>query len=234
MVSNIPPNYEYIQEVTKSNIAHILEVKKYNPYHDRLGRFTSSGGGVGGASLGMGVGNYVVEGKRAAVSGTLQAAEAKNKDLDHEVATVVDPHTGKAVFSKDGDATGVHFNSSELWEIKGRIVTHNHPDEVIFSPADVAVSYHVKAIRATNPSGKVYELAEMNNRQAVQDYNKHYMEVRAKSLKRLGVAENSRDKDLTPEQRKSSYAEISDSCDKWLADNASKYRYQYRAGRIEE
>lgn len=44
------PCYEEIKEITKNDIEYILELKKGNPYHDRLGRFTSAGGGtaVGG------------------------------------------------------------------------------------------------------------------------------------------------------------------------------------------
>lgn len=227
-LSGTPPNYEYIEEV---NIDCIAEITKYNPHHDRLGRFASSGG-AGTVSVGMGVGNYIPEGKRAAVSGTLQSVESKNKDLDHEVATIVNPDTGKAIFSKEGGRDGVSFNSSELWEIKGQILTHNHPDNVIFSPQDVAVAYNTKAIRATNPDGTVYELAGMRNRMAVQEYNKHYMAERAKSFEKLGVDAKTRDRDLTPEQRKSSFADISKSCDKWLSDNASKYRYEYNKGEI--
>ena len=227
-LSGIPPDYEYIEEV--ANFDYIAEITKFNPYHDRLGRFSSSGGAGGAVS--MGVGNYIPEGKRAAVSETLQSVEAKNKSLDHEVATIVNPDTGKAIFSKEGGRDGVSFNSSELWEVKGQILTHNHPDKVIFSPQDVAMSYHVKAIRATNPDGTVYELAGMRNRMAVQEYNKHYMAERAKSFEKLGVDAKTRDKDLTPEQRKSSFADISKSCDKWLSENASKYRYEYNKGEI--
>lgn len=227
------PDYEYIAEVSKSHIDSILEVKKFNPYHGKDGRFTSASGGSG-ASLAMGVGNYIPEGKREAVSATIQSAELKNKGLDHEVATIVDPETGKAIFSKEGGKYGVQFNSSELWEIQGKVLTHNHPDNVIFSPSDVAVAYNVKAIRATNPDGKVYELSGMKNRQAVQAYNQHYMAERSKSLQKLGVPEKTLDRNLTPEQRKSSFADISKGCDKWLTENASRYNYQYNTGRIEE
>ena len=40
------PCYDEIKEITKKDIAYILELKKGNPYHDRLGRFTSAGGGT--------------------------------------------------------------------------------------------------------------------------------------------------------------------------------------------
>lgn len=45
------PCYEEIKEITKNDIAYILELKKGNPYHDRLGRFTSAGGGTAVSSF---------------------------------------------------------------------------------------------------------------------------------------------------------------------------------------
>lgn len=223
--------FDHIEEISKSNrFDHIVEVQKHNPYHDRLGRFTS---GSGGMAIGMGVDGGAVGGKRAAVAGTLRDVERANKDLDHEVATIVNPQNGKVIFSKEGGAAGVSFNSSEAREIAGQVLTHNHPDDIIFSPSDVAMSYHLDTIRATNPDGTVYELSGMNRRDAVLAYNEHYMAARAQSFKDLGIAEGTRDRELQGAQRVGSFSAISDSCDKWLADNATKYGYRYSKGRIE-
>lgn len=75
--------------------------------------------------------------------------EDKIKDLPYEVAIVVDSQTGKVVFSKQGQQTSVGFNAKEVSMMKGRIVTHNHPNVgnwgkedarsqgFSFSPADV-------------------------------------------------------------------------------------------------
>lgn len=41
--------YDEIIEVTKHD--EIEEIEKFNPYHDRLGRFTSAGGGAGGPAV---------------------------------------------------------------------------------------------------------------------------------------------------------------------------------------
>ena len=231
MIKSRAPDYEYIEEILKNDIDCILEVKKYNPYHGKDGRFTSANGGSG-ASLSMGVGNYVYEGRREAVSGTLQSIEAKNKDLDHEVATIVDPNSGEALFSVEGSSTGMSLDKYDLMRSRGKIVTHNHPEEVIFSPSDIAFAYNAKAIRATNPSGTVYELANLNDKRAVQAYNNHYMAERAKSFEKLGIDAKSYDRDLTPEQRKSSYEYISKGCHKWLQENAKTYGYLYTKGEI--
>lgn len=223
--------YDIIVEVSKSNIEHVHEITKFNPYHDHLGRFTSGGGGVG-VRMGVG-GSAPADGKRAAIAGTLRDVEKANKDLDHEVATIVDPETGKVIFSKEGSKYGVSFNSSEQREIAGTVLTHNHPDNAIFSPTDVAMSYHVKTIRATTPDGSVYELSKMNRRDAVTAYNNHYMTARAESFKKMGVDSKSLDRDLSDSQRAESLSYISESCHKWLTDNISTYGYQYQKGRIE-
>ena len=224
------PDHDFIIEVEKGDIDHIHEVQKSNPYHDRLGRFTSGGGGAG---VSMGAGTATAGGKKEAVEGTLRDVEKANKDLDHEVATIVNPDTGKVIFSKAGDRYGVYFNPSEQKEIANKVLTHNHPDNAIFSPRDVAMSYHVKTIRATNPDGTTYELSKMNRRDAVKAYNDHYMTARSESFDKLGIDAKTRDRDLTDSQRANSFSYIADSCHKWLSDNASKYGYQYEKGRIE-
>ena len=222
--------YDIVVEVSKSNIEHIHEVQKFNPYHDRLGRFTSGGGGAG---VSMGVGSAPAGGKKEAVTGTLRDVEKANKDLDHEVATIINPDTGKVIFSKAGDRFGVSFNSSEQREIARTVLTHNHPDNSIFSPMDVAMSYHLKSIRATNPDGTVYELGNMKRRDAIMAYNTHYMTARSESFNKLGIDAKTRDRDLTASQRAESFSYIAGSCHKWLSDNASKDGYQYEKGRIE-
>ncbi len=222
--------YDIVVEVSKSDIEHIHEVQKFNPYHDRLGRFTSGGGGAG---VSMGVGSAPAGGKKEAVAGTLRDVEKANKDLDHEVATIINPDTGKVIFSKAGDRYGVSFNSSEQREIANTVLTHNHPDNAIFSPMDVAMSYHVKTIRATNPDGTTYELSKMKRRDAVKAYNDHYMTARSESFNKLGIDAKTRDRDLTDSQRAESFSYIAGSCHKWLSDNASTYGYQYEKGRIE-
>lgn len=227
----IVPDYDFIIEVEKGSVEHIHEIQKFNPYHDRRGRFAS---GRGGAGVSMGVGGATAEGKRSAVAGTLRDVEKANKDLDHEVATIVNPDTGKVIFSKAGDRFGISFNSSEQREIARTILTHNHPDNSIFSPMDVAMSYHLKSIRATNPDGTTYELKNMKRRDAVKAYNDHYMTARSESFEKLGIDVKTRDRDLTDSQRSESFSYIADRCHNWLTDNASKYGYQYEKGRIEE
>ena len=202
----------------------VRDIIKYNPYHDERGRFSSGPG----ASVGMGVGGAVAGGTRTQLESTLQEVEAKNKGLDHEVATIVNPKTGKTIFSKEGGAAGVSFNSSEVREIRDQVLTHNHPDSVIFSPSDVAMAYNLHTIRATTPDGKVYELSKVNNRNFVMDYRDKYMAARAESFQKLGIPENTFDRDLKGEQRTGSFSHISETCGKWLSENSGKYGYEYR------
>ena len=214
---------EYIEEIGKSRYDMIIE--KFNPYHDERGRFTSANGG--GMSVSMGVNGSETAGKRTAASGTLSQVEAANRNADHEIATIINPQSGKVIFAKDGSETGVSFNRSERLEVRGNILTHNHTEDVIFSPGDVANSYTLHTIRATTPGGKVYSLSGMNRQDAVYAYQEHYMKVREASFQKMGVRLDSFDKDLTAAQRAESYSIITESCSKWLSDNAGKYGYQY-------
>lgn len=225
--------YDHIAEIGSGRYDRLVEIGKFNPYHDERGRFASA---PGGASIAMGVNGYgsAAAGKRAAVAGTLKQVEKANLNLDYEVATVVNPDNGKVIFSTSGNAYGVTFNKSELWLLKDKVLTHNHPEDVIFSPKDVAMAYSVRTIRATTPKGEVYELSKVKRRDAITDYEAHYMEARSQSLKKMGVAENTMDRNLTDAQRLASYADISQSCHKWLSDNAAKYGYEYKKGRIED
>ena len=225
--------FDHIEEIRKSDrYDYVREIRKFNPYHDERGRFTSASGG--GLAVAMGVGGETPAGRRMAVSGTLKTVEKANLHADHEIATIIDPDSGKVMFAKDGGANGLSFNSSEAREIARKVLTHNHPDEVIFSPTDILMAYHVNTIRATNPSGAVYELSGVRRKDVIPAYQKHYIEARAESFRKLGIAEGTLDRDLHGQQRKDSFAQVSESCHKWLTDNAQKYGYQYSKGRIEE
>lgn len=203
------------------------DIIKYNPYHDERGRFASASG-ASGISVGMGVvGATAAGGKRTQLESTLAEVESKNKSLDYEVATIINPSNGKTLFSKDGNGSSVTFNSSEAREIRGMILTHNHPEEIIFSPTDVATAYSLKTIRATTPSGKVYELSNVNDRDFVFAYRDKYMAARSESFKKMGIPDETYDRDLKGQQRKDSFSYISDSCSKWLSENSSKYRCEY-------
>ena len=104
------------------------DIIKYNPYHDERGRFSSGPG----ASVGMGVGGAVAGGTRTQLESTLQEVEAKNKGLDHEVATIVNPKTGKTIFSKEGEYLGIGVGKASclLKEVKECVERTNIPLEI--------------------------------------------------------------------------------------------------------
>ncbi len=224
-------SYDRIVEIEKGRYDHIIEVKKFNPYHDERGRFTSAPGG--GMSLGFG-GRLSFESSREKVSGTLREVEKRNMDLDHEVVTVINPDSGKALFEKGGSESHVSFNRSEMMEIRGMVLTHNHPIEATFSPADVAIAYNTKAIRATTRSGLVYELSGMTNKQAVAAYRDSYLEAWEGALNSMGIHEFKGLSELAPNQKTAVLSAVTEKMDKWLVDNSAKYGYKYQKGGIDE
>lgn len=75
----------------------------------------------------------------------LFSAEAKTKLLQREKEineyrtekAIVFSSDGTELYLKDGDANSVTFSEEECKEIKGCIITHNHPNNSPFSPDDI-------------------------------------------------------------------------------------------------
>ena len=64
---------------------------------------------------------------------------------------------GKRIFRKKGDGTSVNFTLSEIRQMRGGVLTHNHPgiDYGCFSPADIEMlrESYLSEIRVTTPIG---------------------------------------------------------------------------------
>lgn len=119
---------------------------KSNPYHDERGRFASASGG--GTS---------------ARDAAIHTAESEIMGLkDHEEVRVIGSD-GRVILSKNGEASAVGFTNSEMAQMVGATVTHNHPSGVSISPQDLALAsrLNLASIRAvgTNYMGEtnVYE-----------------------------------------------------------------------------
>ena len=67
---------------------------------------------------------------------------------------------GDLLFKKDGKARSVKFTDSELKEMKGNYLTHNHPLDESFSPEDIHVlAYHqLREIRAVTIGGRSFSM----------------------------------------------------------------------------
>jgi SPP1 gp7 family putative phage head morphogenesis protein len=105
-------------------------------------------------------------GPRQSPQDTAAIEEARIRSIaDHEEAILIDSATGAVVWRKDGQQASVDFNAAEIAQMRGQVLTHNHPlgwrypaDDPrsagsSFSSADVAmmVTGQLAEIRAISP-----------------------------------------------------------------------------------
>lgn len=150
-------------------------VKKFNPYHDGLGRFTSAGSET---SFTYAPGKSVAHDKAierhkermAAVAPTeaqektLKGIESRTRNLKKEQLRVVD-REGNVVMQKQGDKNSVSYSVGEARDnFPGNVTIHNHPDGGTFSTPDLSdFGYGATEIRAASPEG-TYSLRNLNYR----------------------------------------------------------------------
>lgn len=86
----------------------------------------------------------------------LVSAEYKSVKEPCEYGILYDEN-GKRIFRKKGDANSVEFTSSEIRQMRGGVLTHNHPgaDYGCFSPADIEMlrESHLSEVRVATPVG---------------------------------------------------------------------------------
>lgn len=167
----------------------ILEIQKFNPYHDRLGRFTSAGSE---SSFTYAPGKSKAHDKaierhkeRMAASApteaqakTLKGIESRTRNLKKEQFRVVD-REGNVVMQKQGDKNSVSYSVGEARDnFPGNITIHNHPDGGTFSSADLSdIGYGATEIRAASPEG-TYTLRNLNYRTKWTEDQKGWMDMR--------------------------------------------------------
>lgn len=80
-------------------------------------------------------------------------AEARSVSLAHERFSSFATEPGTQTFTKDGTHEGAQFTSDEMRNMRGAVVTHNHPQPRSFSNADIETAYaaQVRQIRAVTP-----------------------------------------------------------------------------------
>lgn len=163
---------------TKKSVAktfdEIMDVEKFNPYHDARGRFASAGSA---ASFTYSPGkskahdNAIAREKDriAAIMPTevqakaLKTIENRTRNLKKEQFRVVD-RDGNVVMQKQGDRNSVSYSVGEARDnFPGNITIHNHPDGGTFSSADLSdIGYGATEIRAAAPEG-TYTLRNINH-----------------------------------------------------------------------
>ena len=162
----ISPVAKSFSEIAKKN----ADIAKFNPYHDRLGRFTTSGAAASftyrpGASKAHDLAIAREKERTAAAAATpeqkraaaLKSVEDKIRKQDFESAAIID-RNGNQVLFKDGEAAEVSFNNEECQMMRGATLTHNHPSSSTFSAEDVQtfVRRDLQEIRAAGRNGTTY------------------------------------------------------------------------------
>lgn len=108
----------------------------------------------------------------------------------YETAVIYD-EAGEVLFKKKGNADSVTFTKNELLRMKGKIVTHNHPNNSVLSTADIDILRKTKAaeMRASTTFG-TYVInypskwsSEISSYEKIDKaYNKYLDEAYSKAL----------------------------------------------------
>lgn len=152
------------------NVIDLEIVEKFNPYHDKLGRFTTANGATlftwrTKDSSKQGLADKAIQRAKDAHANSasasakqetdanrkpIRALEEKIKKQDFESAALFDKE-GNQLFFKDGQSNFVKFTDEEGAQMKDGILTHNHPRNSPFSIEDVetfldAELYEIRAV----------------------------------------------------------------------------------------
>lgn len=157
-----------------NTFGEIIEVNKFNPYHDSLGRFATAGGYstftyAPGKSKAHDLAIARQKERMAKImpseaqAKTLRGIENRTRNLKKEQFRVVD-REGNIVMQKQGDKNSVSYSVGEARDnFSGNITIHNHPDGGTFSTADLSdIGYGATEIRAASPEG-TYILRNMRH-----------------------------------------------------------------------
>ncbi len=99
----------------------------------------------------------------------------------YETAVVYDEN-GDVVFKKKGDSSSVKFTKIEIKQMKGKVVTHNHPNDSCFSSADIDMLRKAKVceLRAAASDGTYvlrYSGTWNNNYNSLAKIKDRYYEI---------------------------------------------------------
>lgn len=191
------------EPLTKGIAKSFSELAKFNPYHDRLGRFTGAGTATSFTykpGQGAMYDNAIAREKQRHAQETagtppklkaarpkeatprikgIQKVENKIRNQNFESAAVIDKD-GNELFFKDGQRSFVSFTPNESMQMRGNTLTHNHPRCSMFSVEDlqVLIKNDMYEMRATNRDGTTYSMKRAEdgsfNKQRALDYLNDY------------------------------------------------------------
>ena len=146
------------------------EILKFNPYHDRLGRFASANSATSFTHRTRDPGKQHLADAAAAREKERQAEETprmkaihsiedKIRNQNYETAAIIDKD-GNVLLNKDGAQSAVGFTPLECTMMKDATLTHNHPSSSMFSEEDIAcfVRNEMQEIRATTREGVTFSV----------------------------------------------------------------------------
>jgi hypothetical protein len=167
------------------------------------------------------------------VAETLHNHEGRIKSLDHEECVVVG-RDGKHIATRKGTKDSVKVPH----EARGNITTHNHPSGgCAFSVGDIGsnIELGVYEFRAVTGDGRFVSLrlmedkGELKRNQMLADFkrdvpsgSKLFLKADAEAMRIHGPKRT----------RRQAIDELENIVNKWFVDNARKYGYIFRQGRI--
>lgn len=237
-----PPFFQSLELLPVSK--KFAEIIKFNPYHDRIGRFSSGGSAASftfqtkDPSKQHWADNARIKEQNRVRMAAIHGVEDKIRNQKFESAAVIDKN-GNQVFFKDGAKSQVQFTPDEVASMKGASLTHNHPSGSMFSNEDIGlmVGADLQEIRATTSSGKTFSLSRgegYTDDLGVAFYNEHAKQ-RSLAYQKAGAqmdAEGFQEKVLsgkvTQEAANAEYNKrITDIMTEWASKHAKDYNMQF-------
>lgn len=241
--------------MSESTIDRIVEIDKFNPYHDARGRFASANSATSFTTRTKDPNKQHLadaararEKERGAAAApedketpqmkTVHEIEDKIRNQFYESAAVVDKD-GNALIYKDGAQNMVGFTKMECLMMRDNVLTHNHPSSTIFSTEDVVCFAHnnLKEIRATTREGNTYSLKrgegynEEKGTFLIRDYNGEQIIARRiaqKDLDGRGFREMIMDGKITQEDANKEFGRVmSNYMVEWTSSHAGKYGVEF-------
>jgi len=107
----------------------------------------------------------------------LQISEYYIRGNDYETAVLYDSK-GRRTFSKVGSKNEVSFTKNEIKKMQNGVLTHNHPNETIHSPEDIAFmkNANLSEIRVCNKS-KIYSIKRKSEKWNPEIHDKDSIKI---------------------------------------------------------
>lgn len=221
------------------------EIRKFNPYHGSDGRFTSAGAATSftvrtkDSSKQWMVGNAKKKERSRIRTESVRSVEDRIRHQNYESAAIIDEN-GREIIFKDGEKNCVAFTQEETARMKGRTLTHNHPNSGFFSKEDIGVlvGADLAEMRATTREGRTFCLSrgeqytDDNGAAFYNEFLKRFgdSQMRAqKSLDDRGYKEKIRSGFISQESANRDFTElIAKYMTEWAEKEADRYHLRFK------